>query len=58
MQYHTESDSLGSKQIPAARYYGVQTERAIENFKITGIAMGTRPNCRTLTNRSFQIYFH
>ncbi|MEM9509485.1 MAG: lyase family protein, partial [Cyanobacteria bacterium P01_E01_bin.35] len=35
--YRTESDSMGSKEIPASVYYGIQTLRAIENFPISGI---------------------
>ena len=31
-----ESDSIGSKEIPAEAYYGVQSLRAKENFPITG----------------------
>jgi aspartate ammonia-lyase len=43
MKFRVEQDSIGKKQIPADRYYGVQTQRAIENFKITGIPMSSRP---------------
>ena len=43
MRYRTEHDSLGIKKIPNSKYYGVQTLRAIENFKITGIPIGDRP---------------
>ena len=35
--YRLERDQLGERQVPAARYYGVQTLRALENFPITGI---------------------
>ena len=35
--YRTEQDSMGSKQIPADVYYGIQTLRAKENFPISGI---------------------
>nr|WP_213653766.1 aspartate ammonia-lyase [Paenibacillus vini] len=31
-----EHDFLGSKEVPADAYYGVQTLRAVENFPITG----------------------
>lgn len=31
-----EKDFLGTKEIPAEAYYGVQTSRAVENFPITG----------------------
>jgi aspartate ammonia-lyase len=32
----TEKDPLGSLAVPAGAYYGVQTERAIRNFPISG----------------------
>ena len=32
-----ETDSLGDRPIPATAYYGIQTSRAIENFRISGI---------------------
>ena len=35
--YRTERDSMGSRDIPANVYYGIQTLRAIENFAISGI---------------------
>lgn len=38
-QFRTEKDLLGEKQIPASAYYGVQTERALENFQISGISI-------------------
>lgn len=37
-----ESDSIGSLEIPAAAYYGVQTSRGCKNFNITGIRMNDR----------------
>lgn len=33
----TEKDSLGTKEIPADAYYGVQTLRAVENFPVSGL---------------------
>ena len=39
----TEHDLLGEKQVPAAAYYGVQTARALENFRISGVHMNTYP---------------
>ena len=39
----TEKDLLGPKQVPADAYYGVQTARALENFKISGIPMNHFP---------------
>ena len=37
MHTRIENDSLGTKEVPANAYYGVQTVRAQENFPITGI---------------------
>lgn len=37
-----ESDSIGSMEIPADAYYGVQTYRGMQNFRITGIPMDHR----------------
>lgn len=34
-----ESDSIGELEVPENAYYGVQTLRGFENFKITGIKM-------------------
>ncbi len=31
-----EEDSLGTKEVPADAYYGIQTMRAVENFPISG----------------------
>jgi hypothetical protein len=39
----TERDLLGDKQIPVDAYYGVQTARAIENFRISGVAINHYP---------------
>lgn len=35
-----EQDLLGKKQIPQHSYYGIHTLRAIENFQISGLAVG------------------
>ena len=35
----TEADSIGTKNLPADVYYGVQSLRAVENFPITGTRM-------------------
>ncbi|MDO4880793.1 MAG: aspartate ammonia-lyase [Capnocytophaga sp.] len=37
--YRIESDLLGDLQVPTEAYYGVQTQRAIDNFHITGSKM-------------------
>lgn len=36
MEYRIESDSIGKKEVPISAYYGVQSLRAYENFKISG----------------------
>lgn len=36
-QYRIERDSLGEVQVPADALYGAQTQRAVENFPISGI---------------------
>ncbi|MBR2937100.1 MAG: aspartate ammonia-lyase [Oscillospiraceae bacterium] len=36
-----ESDSIGTKELPAGVYYGVQSLRALENFPITGNRLHT-----------------
>ncbi len=40
----TEHDLLGDFQVPADAYYGVQTARALDNFKITGQPLSVFPN--------------
>jgi aspartate ammonia-lyase len=37
--YRSESDSIGSKNIPQSAYYGVQSLRGAENFHITGLSL-------------------
>ncbi len=34
-----EHDSLGERELPNAAYYGVQTQRALENFAISGVRL-------------------
>lgn len=34
--FRTEHDSMGEVQVPAEAYYGAQTQRAVENFPISG----------------------
>ncbi|HEY7185046.1 MAG TPA: aspartate ammonia-lyase [Gemmatimonadaceae bacterium] len=43
-QTRTERDLLGELQVPADAYYGVQTARALDNFKITGQEIRLYPN--------------
>ena len=40
--HRIESDSLGEMQVPADAYWGAQTQRAVENFPISGITFGRR----------------
>ncbi len=35
----TESDSFGSLEVPSEKYWGAQTQRSLENFKIGGETM-------------------
>ncbi|HEY5903507.1 MAG TPA: lyase family protein, partial [Anaerolineales bacterium] len=36
-QFRIEKDSLGEVRVPAGAYYGAQTQRAVENFPISGL---------------------
>jgi fumarate hydratase class II len=36
MKTRTEKDSLGTREVPADAYYGIQTLRAAENFPVSG----------------------
>lgn len=38
-----EHDLLGELEVPAHRYYGIQTLRALDNFRITGIPISHYP---------------
>jgi fumarate hydratase class II len=37
--YRIEKDSMGEMRVPQAAYYGSQTQRAVENFPISGIPL-------------------
>ncbi|MEW6714096.1 MAG: aspartate ammonia-lyase [Nitrospirota bacterium] len=37
-----EKDSLGSLKVPEKVYYGIQTQRAVDNFKISGLRLPAR----------------
>ena len=39
MKYRIERDSLGEVKVPAKSLWGAQTQRAVENFPISGIKM-------------------
>jgi fumarate hydratase class II len=38
-EYRMENDTLGNIMIPTMAYYGSQTQRAVENFPISGITL-------------------
>ena len=42
MKYRIEHDSMGDIRVPADRYWGAQTERSRENFRI-GVGLETMP---------------
>lgn len=39
MTHRTESDSFGNIEVPADKYWGAQTQRSLQNFKIGGETM-------------------
>lgn len=38
-EYRTEKDSMGELQVPATALWGAQTQRAVQNFPISGLCM-------------------
>jgi aspartate ammonia-lyase len=42
-QYRVESDSLGEVRVPATALFGAQTQRAMDNFPITGVHISHYP---------------
>jgi fumarate hydratase, class II len=38
-RYRKENDSMGEVRVPAAAYYGAQTQRAADNFPFSGLRM-------------------
>ena len=63
MKMRTEKDSLGEKQVPAEAYYGIQTQRAVENYPISGYrahaklihAMGMIKKAAAMANRDLKL---
>ncbi len=59
----TESDSMGEIEVPAERYWGAQTQRSIENFRIGGErmpaplvrALGIQKKAAALTNMALGV---
>lgn len=39
MAFREEKDSMGIVQVPESAYYGAQTQRAVDNFPVSGIRM-------------------
>ncbi len=39
MKYRTEKDALGEIKVPSDALYGAQTQRAVENFPISGLTL-------------------
>ena len=39
MDYRIEKDSIGEVKVPADKYWGAQTQRSLENFKIGNQSM-------------------
>lgn len=58
MSVRIEKDSLGEVEVPADKYWGAQTQRSLENFKIGGDrfpremirALGILKKCAAMTN--------
>ncbi|MEE8197246.1 MAG: lyase family protein, partial [Acidiferrobacterales bacterium] len=40
-EYRIETDSMGEVQVPANAEYGAQTQRAVDNFPISGLRLPT-----------------
>jgi fumarate hydratase class II len=59
MKFRTERDSMGEIQVPADRYWGAQTQRSLEHFKIGGDrfpremirALGILKKCAAMVNQ-------
>ena len=39
MEFRVEKDSMGEVKVPTSALYGAQTQRAVDNFPISGIPM-------------------
>ncbi|HVR31570.1 MAG TPA: class II fumarate hydratase [Acidimicrobiia bacterium] len=42
VEYRVEKDSMGEVHVPANAYYGASTQRAVDNFPISGLVMDRR----------------
>ena len=52
MKYRIEKDTLGEVEVPADVYYGPQTQRSVNNFKIATDARRGDRGVRLLEKRS------
>ncbi|MEI7998407.1 MAG: class II fumarate hydratase, partial [Candidatus Omnitrophota bacterium] len=63
MNYRVESDSMGQIQVESSKYWGAQTQRSLENFKIGGDkfpkefirALGILKKAAAITNKELGI---
>ncbi|MEQ1877724.1 MAG: class II fumarate hydratase [Bdellovibrionia bacterium] len=63
MKFRVETDSMGEVQVPADKYWGAQTQRSLENFKIGGNkfpremirAFGVLKKAAALTNQDLKL---
>ncbi|MBI3404015.1 MAG: aspartate ammonia-lyase, partial [Acidobacteria bacterium] len=63
MKTRMEKDSLGERPVPADVYYGIQTQRAVENYPISGYrahpkmirAMGMIKKAAALANKDLKL---
>ena len=39
MAFREEKDTMGTVRVPEKAYYGAQTQRALENFPISGLTL-------------------
>lgn len=61
-QFRTESDTFGEIKVPSNRYWGAQTQRSLQNFKIGQNkmplalirAMATVKKCAALVNKKYK----
>ena len=64
--FRTERDSMGELKVPAEALWGAQTQRAVQNFPISGVSMprefiaalAGRPGANTRVSRTLGIEFH
>lgn len=63
MNFRVERDSMGEIQVPAEKYWGAQTQRSLQNFKIGEDrfpremirALGILKKCAAITNTNLKI---